>query len=200
MTLATGGVIRLISSRGERVVPAVDFFLGPLSADIEPDEIAVAVSLPVVPARTGVAVMELTYRTGDYAVVGVVAQVSLDVAGAVDDCRIALFGVDATPLRVTEAEVAIREAGIDHLDAAAELAVAVANPASDATASAEYRRDMIRVYCRRAVRAAMEKARLPETRKRWRRTLSDAPNPNESLASGPHAPDVGTHPNPIASF
>jgi aerobic carbon-monoxide dehydrogenase medium subunit len=159
VALATGAEIRLVSRRGERVVPARDFFIGPLAADIEPDELAVEVRLPVVPARTGVAVRELTYRTGDYAVVGVVVQVSLDEVGGVSDCRVALFGVNGTPVRAADAEVAVQTGGIEHIDDASELAASAANPQSDATASAEYRRDMIRVFCRRALRAAIVDAR-----------------------------------------
>ena len=158
--LATDGEIRLVSSRGERIVPAADFFDGPLTADIEADEVAVEVRLPVAPRRTGAAVRELTYRCGDYAVVGVACQISLDDDGGVDDCRIALFGVDATPVRAGAAEDVMRSHGSAGIDEAARLAADAANPASDATASAEYRREMIPVYCRRALRAAMDDATL----------------------------------------
>jgi aerobic carbon-monoxide dehydrogenase medium subunit len=158
VAVASDAQIRLVSHRGERVIRAADFFVGPLTATIEPDEIAVEVVLPVVSSRTGVAVRELTYRAGDYAVVGVVAQLSLAETGHVSDCRLALFSVDATPLRVPGAEAAIRDGGLRQIGDAAELAAAAANPQSDATASAAYRRDMIRVYCRRALEAAFHAA------------------------------------------
>jgi CO/xanthine dehydrogenase FAD-binding subunit len=46
-------------------------------------------------------------------------------------------------------------AGIEH---AAALAAAAVNPTSDATASAEYRREMVPIFYARAVRQALERA------------------------------------------
>jgi aerobic carbon-monoxide dehydrogenase medium subunit len=156
VALATEAQVRLVSLGGERLVRAEDMFIGPLTADVEPNEIATEVIVPSAPtARTGVSVQELAYRVGDYAVVGVVAQISLDQDGNATHVRLALFGVDATPLRIIEAEAAILQAGAAGIEDAARIAAASANPSSDATASASYRRDMIAVYCRRALREAL---------------------------------------------
>lgn len=156
VVLAAGGRVVLASRTSERIVDAADFFTGPLSSDIAPEEVAVEVRLPVAPPRSGAAVRELTYRTGDYAVVGVACQVTLDERDAVADCRIGLFGVDGTPVRAYDAEAALRSGGT--VDDAAHLAATAANPSSDATASATYRKEMISVYCRRALGAAVENA------------------------------------------
>jgi aerobic carbon-monoxide dehydrogenase medium subunit len=158
VAVALDARIRLASRRGEREVPAAEFFLGPLSADVEPDELVVEVRLPVAPPRTGVAVRELAYRDGDYAVVGVAAQVSLDESGGLAEVRTALFGVDATPVRAGEAEAVLLDAGATGLDQAARAAAAGVNPATDATASEGYRREMARVFYARAVRAAIGRA------------------------------------------
>lgn len=156
VVLAAGGRVVLASRTSERVVDASDFFTGPLSSDVEPEEVAVEVRLPVAPPRSGAAVRELTYRTGDYAVVGVASQVALDARGVIGDCRIGLFGVDATPVRARDAEAAIRAGST--VEEAARLAANAANPSSDATASSTYRKEMIPVYCRRALNAAVEHA------------------------------------------
>ena len=159
VAVATDARIRLVrSGGGERWVPASELFLGPLESDVEPEELAVEVRLPVAPPRTGVSVQELAYRSGDYAVVGVVAQVSLDEAGAFADARTALFGVDATPVRPREAESALLAAGPARIQEAAGIAAASVNPSSDATASADYRREMVAVFFARAVREALERA------------------------------------------
>jgi carbon-monoxide dehydrogenase medium subunit len=158
VAVALDARIRLAGAGGEREVPASRFFLGPLAADVEPDELVVEVRLPVAPPRTGVGVRELAYRDGDYAVVGVAAQVSLDDAGALAEVRTALFGVDATPVRVAEAEAVLLEEGVPGLPAAARAAAAGVNPTSDATASEGYRRDMVEVFFARAVGAAVEQA------------------------------------------
>ena len=161
VTLATGAQIRLARRGGERTISAEDFFLGPLTANIEPEELAVEVRLGTAPARTGVSVQELAYRAGDYAIVGVAAQISVDDAGEIADVRLALFGVDATPLRVTEAEAVLRDVGAAGIDEAAHIAREAVAPSSDATASADYRRDMINVYCRRALAEALMRSGVP---------------------------------------
>jgi carbon-monoxide dehydrogenase medium subunit len=156
VALALDAEIRLRSVRGERVVAVSDFLLGPMTTAIEPDELAVEVSLVAAGSPSGVSVQELAYRDGDYAVVGVAAQVT-GSGERVDDCRIVAFGVDATPVRASAAEALLRDAGRAGLDAAARLARQAAQPMSDATASADYRSEMISVLCRRALHEAFHR-------------------------------------------
>jgi carbon-monoxide dehydrogenase medium subunit len=160
VVLAAGGQVVLVSRSGERTVSAAEFFTGPLSSDVSPEEIAVEVRLPAARPRSGAAVRELTYRHGDYAVVGVACQATLREDGGVEDCRIGLFGVDAVPVRALEAEAVMRTGG--SVEDAALVAANAAHPSSDATASATYRKEMIPVYCRRALNAALETARRGE--------------------------------------
>ena len=156
VALALDAEIRLRSVRGERVVAVSDFLLGPMTTAIEPDELAVEVSLVAAGSPSGVSVQELAYRDGDYAVVGVAAQVTVS-GERVDDCRIVAFGVDATPVRASAAEALLRDAGRAGLEDAARVARQAAQPMSDATASADYRSDMISVLCRRALHEAFHR-------------------------------------------
>jgi CO/xanthine dehydrogenase FAD-binding subunit len=158
VALALGATIVLRSTGGERRVSAEDLFLGPLTTCIEPDELIVAVEWSAAPRRTGASVEELTYRHGDYAVVGVAAQLSLDSDDAIADARLSLFGVGGTPIRAREAESLLVSHGLEGLDDAAAEAARVADPATDATASASYRREMVSVFTRRAVTAAHGRA------------------------------------------
>jgi carbon-monoxide dehydrogenase medium subunit len=158
VALALDATVVLRSTAGERRVNASDLFLGPLTTGIEPDELIVAVEWPAAPMGTGAAVEELTYRHGDYAVVGVAAQLSLNADGGIADARVSLFGVGGTPIRASEAEKALVSQGLDGLDDAAAEAAGASDPATDATASASYRREMVSVFTRRAVTAAHARA------------------------------------------
>lgn len=159
VALTSDARVRLLSRSGERVVDVADFLLGPLTCDIRPDELAVEVAMPAAPPRTGVAVRELAYRDGDYAVVGVAARVSLDGDGGVIDARLTVFAASALPVRIVEAEEALRAGGAGAVGDAARLARERVQPLSDATASAEYRADMVPVFCERALSAAFAHAR-----------------------------------------
>jgi carbon-monoxide dehydrogenase medium subunit len=159
VAVALGAEIDLRGPAGTRTVGAADFFLGPLWADLAPDELITEVRVPAAAPATGAAVEELVYRHGDYAVVGVAVQVTVSGDGGLDAVNLALFGVDATPIRAIAAEVVLRERGLAGLDEAAAIAADGANPVSDATASAQYRRAMITVYVRRAVHRAVARGR-----------------------------------------
>jgi carbon-monoxide dehydrogenase medium subunit len=111
----------------------------------------------VAPPRTGADVQELAYRHGDYAIVGVAAQVSVDDSGAVADVRIGLFGVGGTPIRAVAAENAARSGPPAFADAG-RAASGEADPVTDATASASYRRRMVAVFVRRALERAHARA------------------------------------------
>jgi carbon-monoxide dehydrogenase medium subunit len=147
-----------VSRRGERTVAAADFFLGPLTTSLEPDELVREVRLPVAPPRSGASVQELVYRHGDYAVVGVVAQLSLEPTGAIGRAHVGLMSVAPTPLRAAAAEHLLIGAGPEAFAAAALAAQAAAQPVTDVTASVEYRRDMVGVYTRRALDEAYARA------------------------------------------
>lgn len=158
IAVATDAVLTLVQRGGERTIPAEEFFLGPMTTSRAPEELVASVAIPTAPASSGAAVCELAYRSGDYAVVGVAAQVSLDET-AIVDARIVLFGVDATPVRVRPAERALVEQGAQAVAEAAQLAPESADPIDDATASAAYRRSMIAVFTERAIQQALQRAR-----------------------------------------
>lgn len=81
-----GGTVTVRSVRGVREIRADELFAGPLESTLEADEIATSVTVPAARPGTGTAIDEIARRHGDYALVGVVAQVEVD-AGAVVSAR-----------------------------------------------------------------------------------------------------------------
>ena len=156
VALALDGRFTLASAAGTRVVEAREFFTGPLTTAMRPEELLTEVDLAAPPA-TGWAIEEIARRAGDFAIVAVVALVSLDTRGRVTQARIAFGGVAATPVRVTVAEDALsgQEPTAERLARAALLARDALDPQSDAFVSGAYRRHLAGVLARRAlVRAA----------------------------------------------
>src|SRR5947208_3520895 len=100
-------------------------------------------------------------RAGDFAIVAVVALVSLDGRGRVDDARLAFGGVADRPVQARAAEDALRgrEPSPDALARAAQIAREALDPPSDAFVSGAYRRHVAGVLCRRALTRAVERAR-----------------------------------------
>ena len=84
------------SVRGERTVPAAEFFHGFMTTAIGPDEILVEVRIPGQPERSGVSFVEVARRHGDFALVGAAAAIELGGDGAIADARLVFIGVGGT--------------------------------------------------------------------------------------------------------
>jgi carbon-monoxide dehydrogenase medium subunit len=135
---------------GERTVPAGEFFQGVFESAIGPPEMLTEIRVPKLGAWTGWSYLKFTRRAQDWATVGVAALVRRD-NGSVDDARIALTNMGATPLRATAAENAL----IAGEDDPARLVAEGTQPPTDTSATAEFRAHLARVVGRRALEEAM---------------------------------------------
>jgi aerobic carbon-monoxide dehydrogenase medium subunit len=148
------------SRAGSRAVPAGQFFTGPLTTALRPDEMLTEIRIPAPPPRTGGAFVEMARRAGDFALVGVAALITLDGAGTCERVRIALCGVGPTPIRARAAEDALtgQAPTATALAAAADRAAAATSPPSDVHGSAEFRKKLARHFARQAIAAAVERS------------------------------------------
>jgi CO/xanthine dehydrogenase FAD-binding subunit len=153
--LCLGATVELRSGSGTRAVPLDELLAGPGRTTATPDELLVALELPVPGPRTGSSYVRLEYRRQmEIAVVGVTALVSLE-DDAVSDARIAITALAPTIRRVPAAEAALVSGDVD---AAADEVGAASEPISDVRASERYRRAMAVVIAQRAIRIALERA------------------------------------------
>ncbi len=146
----TGGSVTAASVRGERTIPAADFFLGPLESSLQPDELAVSAFFPALPDGSGTAFVEMARRHGDYALAGVAAMVtpSADDATA-PGVRCGLLSVSETPMVLD-----LTEQWAEGPDAAAAAVRDAIDPEDDIHASGEYRRRLAGVLAVRAITQA----------------------------------------------
>jgi carbon-monoxide dehydrogenase medium subunit len=161
LALALGAQMALRGRAGERVVNAADFFQGLLGTALAPGEMLVEVRIPATPARSGMAFEEFARRHGDFAIAGVVVQLTLRADGRCASARAGAFGVGPTPLKLEAVERALEGTalGAAEIDAAAALVRDLVNPTSDLHASAEYRRHLCHVLLKRALTRAAAQAR-----------------------------------------
>ena len=161
VSVALNGRFRLRSPKGERWVPAQDFFVGLFSTVLEPDELLVEVALPSLPARTGWSILEVARRRHDFALVGVVAVVTLDGKGVCQQARMVFLSAGDRPMVAHRAaDVLAGQAPTpEALRAAAELAASdEIDPSSDIHATAEFRRHLAKVLAGRALAQACRRA------------------------------------------
>jgi CO/xanthine dehydrogenase FAD-binding subunit len=146
---------------GARTIPAESFFVGPLTTALQPTEILTEIRVPQWPAGSGHAFLELWRTHGNFAIIGAAALLLLDGGGQVSRASIVLCGVGPTPVRARQAEASLvgQTPSDARLQEAARLASAVISPVSDVHASTDYRRRTAAVYVRRALTAALNRAR-----------------------------------------
>ncbi len=105
--LALDARIEAVSSRGNRQIPASEFFTGLWETSLQPGEMLTAVRFPVWGGRSGFAVEEFARRHGDFAIAGATLAVQLDDDDTVTRCGVGLLGLGSTPLRGSAAEQAV---------------------------------------------------------------------------------------------
>ena len=159
---ALGGELRIRGPRGERVARPDEFFVTYLTTSLAPDELLVEVRLPGVAAGTGCAWLEYARRHGDFALVGVAALLRLRAGGdgTCAEARLVYTGVGPAPYDARPAAGLLigQPPSEETFAAAAERAAADSQPDADLHASAEYRRHLVRVLTRRALRQALQRA------------------------------------------
>ena len=156
-----GGTVSVASTAGQRLIPAAQFFLGPLESAVQPGELATEVQFPVLAGPgTGTGFAEISRRRGDYAVCGVGALAWLAADGTIGGAKAAYLSVGPSPvvLDLTEAVTGLA-AESARFPAAASLARATLEPGSDIHATAGYRRQLAAVLTERALVEALARAR-----------------------------------------
>jgi CO/xanthine dehydrogenase FAD-binding subunit len=163
--IVLGAEVEIVSGEGRRVVPLETIFAGPGRTTLAAGELLATIRLPAPQANTASHYIRFTPRREmDIAAAGVAARVICDDAGVIIDARMALASVAPTPIRAIAGEQVLFGQRLDEasIEAAAQAAMGEARPISDTRASAEYRRELVRVLTRRVLahcRDALEAGR-----------------------------------------
>ena len=145
----------------KRSFRAQDFFVDSFTTALTHDEILTEIAIPMYAPGSGGAYMKLEKRVGDFAIVGVAAQISLDRDGKCAKAGIGLTAVGPTALKATEAEEYLKGKSLSDpsiLAQAGELASKKASPAADLRGPAEYKTEMIKVITVRTLGQARVRA------------------------------------------
>ncbi|MBI1737426.1 MAG: xanthine dehydrogenase family protein subunit M [Candidatus Rokubacteria bacterium] len=159
LALALDAELVATGPRGERVVPARDFFLTYLTTTLGSDELLTEARFAVPPPASGSAFLELSRRPGDFAIVAVAVVLEAS-GGTITRARVALGAVADRAVRSDAAEAALvgQPGRADTFEAAARAAAAPLEPPSDVHGSSAYRKHVTSVLVRRALAQAWERA------------------------------------------
>lgn len=159
--LTLNGSVQITSVDEVRSVDAEDLFVTYLTTDIMPTEILTEVTIPISEGRHGYSFQEIARRHGDFALVAASCHMTIDDEDQISSVRLALGGVEATPLLIGNAEdllvgETLSDSLLDQIVESVELEV---DPESDLHASAEYRIHLAKVLTKRVLTEAYERAR-----------------------------------------
>jgi len=158
--LALGATFVARGPKGERSVPAGQFYKGLYSTALAPNEILTEIRIPAPPPKSGGAYAKLKRKTGDFAVAAAAVQLTLNAKGAIERAAIGLTNAALTPVEAGDAAKFLTGKMPDEktIAEAAKMAAAKSSPSADRRGSIEYKKEMARVLTARALRKAVQRA------------------------------------------
>ena len=157
--------VKLVRQSGERTIPLSQFFTyqAEIPNCLEPDEILTEVQVPPLPNFSTGAYEKLRIRGSmDFPLVSVAVMLEMKDAAICRKARIVLGAVAPAPVVATKAEEVLNDRTIDQelLEKAAQEAVREAHPVANLSIDAGYRRKMVGVLLKRAIKRALSSARV----------------------------------------
>jgi len=161
VVLALGAELKAVGPKGPRTIKADDFFKGLMTTALAPDEMLTEIRIAAPPAGAGMAYVKHPHPASRFAIVGVAAVLTLS-GGKCEKASVAITGVGSRVTRARGVEAALTGKALDAqtLAAAAEKAAeGVPDISADLQGSVEYKQHLTRVYTRRALEAALSRAK-----------------------------------------
>lgn len=159
--LALGAEVEAIGPTGTRTIPISQFIKDAFTTVLGPVELVREIRVPAPPARSGGAFVAFKRCAPVYPTASAAVQVTMQDDDFCTDAHVVLGCVGLTPVVATEAAAALRGQAITPhaIERAAEAAMNAADPQTDLRGSVEYKRLLVRVLTRRALLAALARAR-----------------------------------------
>jgi carbon-monoxide dehydrogenase medium subunit len=160
--LAVRGVVKISGPSRERTMKIDEFLVDTFTSALKPNELLTEVDVPIPAGRNGGAYVKLERKTGDFATVAVGVQISVDGSGSCTYAGIGLTALGPKNMRATKAEAALMGKPLTQrvVEEAAEAASEDSQPSADPLrGSADYKREMAKVYTRRGLELAIKRAK-----------------------------------------
>jgi len=145
---------------GERRIPAAEFFTGIYETVLSPQELLIAVELPLAAKNSAHFFCEFARRHGDYAIIGLAAQAIVENA-RLSDFRPAFFSVGDRP-QLAKAAARLVKAAVTPavLSDASKALSEELDPPEDQQANSAMRRHLAKVLLARCVSALLGRPEL----------------------------------------
>jgi carbon-monoxide dehydrogenase medium subunit len=152
--------MKCVGQRGERIIPATDFFTFAYSTALQSDEILTEIVIPL-PAQSSAGVyLKLERVAGDFAIASAAVQLTLDRAGTCTGIGVGVTGAGTVPQKALAVEGLLRRKRItpELIDQAGQLIQEGAEPIEDLRGSATYKKKALGAILRRAIAESVRRA------------------------------------------
>ena len=159
--IALGAELVVATGKGERVIKADEFFVDLFTTALQPGEILKEIRITPPTGKVGQSYVKVRQPASGYAMVGIAVTLTKDAKGACQAAGIGVTGVAAKPYRESGVEKALKGSSLDAktIGAAAAWVAEGIDATSDLFASAEYRKHLAKIYARRAIETAANRAK-----------------------------------------
>jgi carbon-monoxide dehydrogenase medium subunit len=149
------------SPSGSRAIAVDDFFTDFYTTAMNANEILTEIRVPIPASGTGTAYAKLPHPASGYVVVSAAALITRQASGTCAAARVAIGGLGSGPIRAMPTEMELQEKPLTSqvIAAAAAKAAEETDPVEDSYASTEYKQHVATVYARKAIEAAVERAK-----------------------------------------
>jgi aerobic carbon-monoxide dehydrogenase medium subunit len=160
VVLALNAQLKCAGARGERVIPADEFFTFAYTTTMEPDEILTEIVFPLPDKSSAGVYQKLEKVAGDFAIVSAAVQLSLDANAVCNEIGIGVTGAHSTPTKGVLVETSLRGKKItsELIDQAGRLIQEGAEPIEDLRGSAAYKKKALSAILRRGLAESLRRA------------------------------------------
>lgn len=158
--IALGASVTIANADDSRIVPIDEFFYGFYMTAVQQGEILTEISIPPRNGRFGSAYHKIERKVGDYATAGVAVALEIDDSGTCTYAGVGLTNVNATPMRASRSEEALRGTDLNAhvIKEAARLAAEDCNPNADLRGDESFKRHLVNILTQRMINKAIERA------------------------------------------
>ncbi|HSE91544.1 MAG TPA: xanthine dehydrogenase family protein subunit M [Candidatus Binatia bacterium] len=160
VVLALNAQLKCAGPRGERVIPAADFFTFAYTTALESDEILTEVIFPVPDSNSAGVYLKLERVAGDFAIASAAVQMGLDQKGVCNAVGVGVTGAGTVPQKAVSVESLLQGKKItpELIDEAGRLIQEGAEPIEDTRGSAAYKKKALGAILRKALRTVLQRA------------------------------------------
>ena len=160
VVLALNAQLKCAGARGERVIPADEFFTFAYTTTMEPDEILTEIVFPLPDKSSAGVYQKLEKVAGDFAIASAAVQLSLDANAVCNEIGIGVTGAHSTPTKGVPVEALLRGKKItsELIEQAGHVIQEGAEPIEDLRGSAAYKKKALSAILRRAIAEGLRRA------------------------------------------